>query len=332
MAIVKIQHRRGNYADYDPSKVLPGEMVVTLANDPNASDGRAVYIGTVSGHVKQLATVEDMEAEVATALDEAVPAAVSDATARAEAAAQSAAQSARTLTIDNTLTQHGQVPESYAAGQIVVVSDTQPSAVSNKMWLNPSGEEVEIPTIEDLESAEQSITNLQQDVVELDGSVGAYVIHEGILYVCNTETSARSWDPAKWTKVRIIPQFTTLRKDITGDYVEVSGTTTATVNFSMSFTHTYVFHNKGTGTITNVTAYSAGGGNVYTVAENLAPGEKVEVVHPTGYETVVVTFGSQSTLAMYDKETMRGEIENEIYSIVGNAYCGRLNKGKVSFE
>lgn len=116
MALVKIQHRRGNYADYDPSKVLPGEMVVTLANDPNASDGRAVYIGTVSGHVKQLATVEDMEAEVATALDEAVPQAVTSATQQAEAAADRAEDAARTLTIDNTLTYAGQAADAKKTG------------------------------------------------------------------------------------------------------------------------------------------------------------------------------------------------------------------------
>ena len=61
MATVKIQHRRGSYTDYDPSKVLPGELVVTQSNDPNASDGKGIYIGTTGGDVKQLATMQDMQ-------------------------------------------------------------------------------------------------------------------------------------------------------------------------------------------------------------------------------------------------------------------------------
>lgn len=60
--IVKIQHRRGSYNDYDPTKVLPGELVVTQSDDPNSDDGKAIYIGTTSGDVKQLATHDDIEA------------------------------------------------------------------------------------------------------------------------------------------------------------------------------------------------------------------------------------------------------------------------------
>lgn len=72
MAIVKIQHRRGNYADYDPSKVLPGELVVTQADDPNSTDGEAVYIATTAGNVKQLATMQDMQSVVDTAIEGAI--------------------------------------------------------------------------------------------------------------------------------------------------------------------------------------------------------------------------------------------------------------------
>ena len=60
--IVKIQHRRGDYAHYDPTKVLPGELVVTQANDPNSDDGTAVYIATAAGNVKRLATHDEIMA------------------------------------------------------------------------------------------------------------------------------------------------------------------------------------------------------------------------------------------------------------------------------
>ena len=64
--IVKIQHRRGDYAYYDPTRVLPGELVVVQGNDPNSDDGKAIYIGTVAGDVRRLITESDLESEVST--------------------------------------------------------------------------------------------------------------------------------------------------------------------------------------------------------------------------------------------------------------------------
>ena len=58
--IVKIQHRRGAYADYDPTKVLPGELVVVQSDDPATDDGKSIYIGTASGIIKRLATAEEI--------------------------------------------------------------------------------------------------------------------------------------------------------------------------------------------------------------------------------------------------------------------------------
>ena len=72
MATVKIQHRRGSYTDFDPSQLDSAEIAVTLSNDPNASDGKAIYVGVGSGNVKQLATVEDMESAVETAVNGAI--------------------------------------------------------------------------------------------------------------------------------------------------------------------------------------------------------------------------------------------------------------------
>ena len=64
--IVKIQHRRGDYAYYDPTRVLPGELVVVQGNDPNSDDGKAIYICTVAGDVRRLITESDLESEVST--------------------------------------------------------------------------------------------------------------------------------------------------------------------------------------------------------------------------------------------------------------------------
>ncbi len=56
-----IQHRRGNYSDFDPSKTVAGEFNVVQNGDPIASDGEAVYIAFQTGKVKRLATYDELQ-------------------------------------------------------------------------------------------------------------------------------------------------------------------------------------------------------------------------------------------------------------------------------
>lgn len=56
-----IQHRRGSYSDFDPTKMTPAEVAVVTENDPIASDGKAVYVAFAPGVVKQLATHEELQ-------------------------------------------------------------------------------------------------------------------------------------------------------------------------------------------------------------------------------------------------------------------------------
>lgn len=67
-----IQVRRGNYADFDPDKMLPGEWACVLANDPQVSDGRSVFICFSAGNVKRMATYEDMVAQFGDLTDDIV--------------------------------------------------------------------------------------------------------------------------------------------------------------------------------------------------------------------------------------------------------------------
>lgn len=113
--IVKIQNRRGQYIDFDPSKLLPGEFAIVQTGDPNTADGKAIYIGVTAGNVKQIVTLDELQSEIETALNEALPQAVEeaqDAADRAEAAAQ-------TLEIDTTLTETGQAAEAKATGDAI---------------------------------------------------------------------------------------------------------------------------------------------------------------------------------------------------------------------
>ena len=55
-----IQTRRGAYDDFDPAKMLPGELATVTSGDPGADDGRSVYACFAAGDVKRMATYEDM--------------------------------------------------------------------------------------------------------------------------------------------------------------------------------------------------------------------------------------------------------------------------------
>lgn len=55
-----IQTRRGSYDDFDPAKMLPGELATVTSGDPGANDGRSVYACFAAGDVKRMATYEDM--------------------------------------------------------------------------------------------------------------------------------------------------------------------------------------------------------------------------------------------------------------------------------
>lgn len=55
-----IQFRRGMYADFDTSKVRPGEPVAILGNDPSIPSGKALYIAFAVNDVRRLCSIEDI--------------------------------------------------------------------------------------------------------------------------------------------------------------------------------------------------------------------------------------------------------------------------------
>lgn len=64
--------RRGNYTDFDPNKLKPGEWAVVLAQDPHCQDGKSVYICFSAGKTKRMATYEDMLEQFGTITDDIV--------------------------------------------------------------------------------------------------------------------------------------------------------------------------------------------------------------------------------------------------------------------
>lgn len=67
-----IQNRRGAYTDLNPAKAVPGELLVVQSGDPNATDGKAVYMTFASGDIKMLATKSDLDTMIAAATDDIV--------------------------------------------------------------------------------------------------------------------------------------------------------------------------------------------------------------------------------------------------------------------
>lgn len=55
-----IQFRRGMYADFDTSKIRPGEPVAILGNDPSVPSGKALYIAFAANDVRRLCSIEDI--------------------------------------------------------------------------------------------------------------------------------------------------------------------------------------------------------------------------------------------------------------------------------
>lgn len=56
-----IQNRRGDYSDFDRTKLVEGEWAVVKSGDPNSASGRGVYIGYGGGVADRIVTAGDIE-------------------------------------------------------------------------------------------------------------------------------------------------------------------------------------------------------------------------------------------------------------------------------
>ena len=59
-----IQNRRGAYVDFDKSKMVAGEIAVVQSGDPEADDGRGVYVSFQNGTAKRLAAHDELESYI----------------------------------------------------------------------------------------------------------------------------------------------------------------------------------------------------------------------------------------------------------------------------
>lgn len=67
---------------------------------------------------------------------------------------------------DKTLSVENKAADGKAAGSLVEVGSTQPTSTANKIWIDPTDEEVEIPEMSDLNAVDAKVDNLKSELQE----------------------------------------------------------------------------------------------------------------------------------------------------------------------
>jgi len=149
-----IRMRRGNLADFDPTKQLSGEFGVSI---DNSTGNQKVFMAFGNGNVKELMTVEDAEAQIGELVDDAVDAAIGEAIDTATEAAETATTAAQTATTQagTATTKAGEAASSAssasadatsAAGSAASADD---SAEDSEAWAVGQRDGQDVPTTDE---------------------------------------------------------------------------------------------------------------------------------------------------------------------------------------
>lgn len=149
-----IQMRRGNLADFDPTKQLSGEFGVSI---DNSAGNQKVFMAFGNGNVKELMTVEDAEAQIGELVDDAVDAAIGDIVDTVTEAAETATTAAQTATTQagTATTKAGEAASSAssasadatsAAGSAASADD---SAEDSEAWAVGQRDGQDVPTTDE---------------------------------------------------------------------------------------------------------------------------------------------------------------------------------------
>ena len=114
-----ITHRKGAYANFVPTKMAPAELAVVISGDPGTTDGKSVYVAFAAGDVKQLATMEDMHAQVQNDIIEQTQDIVDEIVAGVEDDVERAEQAAATFETDTTLSVSGKAADAKTVGDVL---------------------------------------------------------------------------------------------------------------------------------------------------------------------------------------------------------------------
>lgn len=149
-----IRMRRGNLADFDPTKQLSGEFGVSI---DNSAGNQKVFMAFGNGNVKELMTVEDAEAQIGELVDDAVDAAIGDIVDTVTEAAETATTAAQTATTQagTATTKAGEAASSAssasadatsAAGSAASADD---SAEDSEAWAVGQRDGQDVPTTDE---------------------------------------------------------------------------------------------------------------------------------------------------------------------------------------
>ena len=108
---------------------------------------------------------------------------------------------------------------------IVIVSDTQPTSETNKLWFTPNGTEVEVPTMEEFERVESDVDDLKAVVNNADNAMvdGSALNISGKVYQGRLMPNDGSVDTtARYAKLKVFPIFDGAK--ITVDMIYGDGT------------------------------------------------------------------------------------------------------------
>lgn len=111
-----IQHRRGAYTNYDPTKLVPGEIAVVQSGDPIATDGKAVYIAITAGSAKRLILYDEAQGIIQNYVLEQTQDIIDDIHEGVEADVRRAESAAATFETDKTLTVTDKAADAKAVG------------------------------------------------------------------------------------------------------------------------------------------------------------------------------------------------------------------------
>jgi hypothetical protein len=128
-----IQHRRGAYTNYDPTKLVPGEIAVVQSGDPIATDGKAVYIAITAGSAKRLILYDEAQGIVQNYVLEQTQDIIDDIHDGVEADVQRAESAAATFETDKTLTVEDKAADAKAVGDALetLITFTDPNNNGN---------------------------------------------------------------------------------------------------------------------------------------------------------------------------------------------------------